>query len=124
MGAPVLLVKKKDRSQRLCIDYRKLNKVTIKNKYTLPRIDDIFDQLCGATICSRLDLRSDYLQLKVKASDIPKTAFHTRYGHYKFLVILFGLTNAPAIFIDLMNRVFSPYSVSYTHLTLPTIYSV
>ena len=104
-----MLAKTKDGSQRLCINYKELNKVTIKNKYPLPRIDDLFNQLCGATIFSRLDLRSGYHQLKVKASDIPKTAFRIRYRHYKFLAMPFGLTNAPTVFMDLMNRVFSPY---------------
>ena len=93
---------------RMCIDYRELNKVTIKNKYPLPRIDDLFDQLQGVSYFSKIDLRSSYHQLKVHEQDVPKTAFRTRYGHFKFLVMSFGLTNAPAVFMDMMNQVCFP----------------
>nr|GEV30941.1 putative reverse transcriptase domain-containing protein [Tanacetum cinerariifolium] len=108
-GAPVLFIKKKDGSFRMCIDYRELNKLTVKNRYPLRRIDDFFDQLQGSSVYLKIDLRSGYHQLRVREEDIHKTAFRTRYGHYKFQVMPFGLTNAPAVFMDLMNWVCKPY---------------
>jgi len=108
-GAPTLFVKKKDGTLKLCIDYRELNKITVKNRYPLPRIDDLFDQLRGAGTFSKIDLRSGYHQLRIKDEDIPKTAFRTQYGRYEFVAMPFGLTNALAAFMDLMNRVFKPH---------------
>ena len=108
-GAPVLFAKKKDKTLRLCIDYRHLNRVTIKNQYSLLRIDDLFDQLKGARVYSKIDLRIDYHQLRVREVDIPKAAFRKRYENFEFTVMPFGLTNAPTTFMDLMHRVFQPY---------------
>jgi len=108
-GAPVLLVKKKDGSSRLCVDYRQLNKMTIKNKYPLPRIDDLMDQLHGSSVFSKIDLWSGYHQILVKVDDVQKTAFRSRYGHYEYVVMPFGVTNAPTVFMDYMNRIFWPF---------------
>ena len=108
-GSLILFAKKKDETLRLCIDYRQMNRVTIKNRYPLPRIDDLFDQLRGARVYSKIDLRTGYHQLSVRDTYISKTAFRTRYGHFEFTVMPFELTNAPAAFMDLMHRVFQPY---------------
>ncbi|KZV30702.1 hypothetical protein F511_06960 [Dorcoceras hygrometricum] len=108
-GAPILFGKKKDGTMRMCVDFRQLNKATVKNKYPLPRIDDLFDQLQGSVVYSKIDLHSGYHQLRIRDADVAKTAFRTRYGHFEFLVMPFGLTNAPAVFMDLMNHVFSEY---------------
>ncbi|GJY81696.1 putative reverse transcriptase domain-containing protein [Tanacetum coccineum] len=108
-GTPVLFVKKKDGSMRLCIDYRELNYITVRNKYPIPRINNLFDQLQGAKFLPKIDLRTGYHQLRVKEQVVSKTSFRTRYGHYEFLVIPFGLTNASAVFMDLMNCVFHEY---------------
>jgi hypothetical protein len=108
-GAPVLFVNKKDGSRKMCVDYRILNEVTTKNKYPLPRIEDLFDHMRGAKIFSKIDLRSGYHQLKIWTEDVPKTTFTTRYGLYEFLVISFGQTNAPGYFMNIMNKVFMEY---------------
>jgi hypothetical protein len=109
LGAPVIFVEKKDGIQRMCVDYRLLNEVTIKNKYPLPRIEDLFDQMRGAKVFCKIDLRSGYHQMTIRWSDIPKTAFTSRYGLYEYIVMSFGLTNAPAYFMCLMNKVFMEY---------------
>ena len=120
-GAPILFVKKKHGSFRICIDYHKLNKVTIKNKYPLPRIDDFFDQLQGVSYFSKIYFGSGYHQLRVRGEDIPMTAFRIRYGNYEFLVISFGLTNALTTFMDLMNRVFRNYLDSFVNVCIENI---
>ena len=99
-GVPVLFIKKKDGTLRMCIDYWQINKVTFKNKYPLPKIEDLFDKLNGASVFSKIDLRLGYYQLRVKEVNVPKTAFRTRYGHYQFLVMPFGFTNAPTAFMS------------------------
>jgi hypothetical protein len=108
-AAPVLFVEKTDGTKRMCIDYRSLNEVTIKNMYPLPRIEDLFDQLRGASVFSKIDLRSGYHQLRIRPLDIPKTTFITKYGLYEFTVMSFALTNALAYFMYLMNSVFMDY---------------
>jgi hypothetical protein len=120
-GAPVLFVQKKDGSQRMCVDYRYLNDVTMKSKYPLPRIEDLFDRMRGARVFSKIDLRSGYHQMKIRPSDIPNTTFSIRYGLYEFIVMSFGLTNAPAYFMNLMNKVFMEYLERFVVLFIDDI---
>jgi hypothetical protein len=119
--APVTFVLMKYGAQRLCVDYRALNEVTVKNKYLLPRIDDLFDQLCGACVFSKIDLQSGYHQLKIQGCDILKTAFVSRYGLYKYTVMSFGLTNAAAYFMYLMNKVFMKYLAMFAMVFIDDI---
>jgi hypothetical protein len=120
-GAPIIFIRKKDGLWRLCIDYRQLNKATIKNQYPLPRIDDLFNQMKGVTVFSKIDLRSGYHQLRIKEDDIPKTAFKMRFGHYEFTVLPFGLTNAPGVFMSLMNGVFREYLDKFVQVFIDDI---
>jgi hypothetical protein len=120
-GTLVIFVKKKDGSLRLCIDYRDLNCAIVKNRYPVPRIDDLFDQMKGAAVFSKIDLRSGYHQLRIKEGDIPKNSFLTRFGHYKFVAVPFGLTNAPAVFMSLMNDVFRKYLDHFVQVFLDDI---
>ena len=108
-GSPILFVRKKDGSLRFCVDYRALNKLTIKNRYALPRTEELFDRLQGAKVFSKIDLESGYWQVRIAKGDVPKTAFRTCYGHYEFKVMPFGLTNAPAAFQGAMNDLFREY---------------
>ena len=121
MGISCSVWAKRDGTIRLCIDYRSLNEVTIKNKYPLPKIEDLFDQLSGAKVFSKIDLRSGYYQLKIRPQDIPKTAFVTRYGLYECTFMSFGLTNAPAYFMYLMNKVFIEYLDKFVVLFIDDI---
>jgi hypothetical protein len=120
-GAPIIFVKKKDGTLRLCIDFQQLNKSTVKNKYPLPKIDDLFDQLIGKNKISKIDLRSGYHQVRIKKEDINKTTFRTRYGHYEFVVVPFGFSNAPVMFICLMNGTFRNYLVKFVIVFLDEI---
>jgi hypothetical protein len=117
----VIFIRKKDGSWRLCIDYHQLNKATIKNQYPLPRIDDLFDQMKGATVFSKIDLRSGYHQLRIKEDDVPKTTFKMRFGHYEFIVLPFGLTNTPGVFMSLMNGVFHEYLDKFVQVFIDDI---
>ena len=116
-----MFVRKKDLTLRICFNYRQLYEVTIKNKYPLPQIDNLFDQLQGANYFSMIDLRSRYHQLRVRGKDIPKIAFQTRYGHYEFIVMSFDLTNAPTTFMDLMNRVLRSFLDSFVIVLIDDI---
>jgi hypothetical protein len=120
-GAPVLFINKKEGTLILCINFRQLNKVTVKNKYPLSRIDDLFDHLKDAKIFSKIDLRSGYHQVRIRDEDINKTTFRTRYGHYEFIVVSFGLSNVPAVFMSLMNRVFRDYLDKFVIIFLDDI---
>jgi hypothetical protein len=120
-GAPIIFVKKKDGSLRLCIDYRDLNRATVKNRYPMSRIDDLFDQMNRVEVFSKIYLRSGYHQLRIKEGDIPKTTFRTWFGHYKFVLVPFGLTNAPAVFMSLMNGVFREYLDYFVQVFLDDI---
>ena len=120
-ASPILLVKKKDGFMRMCVDYRGVNAITIKNKYPLPRVDELFDQLNGARYFSKIDLRSGYHPVRIQPQDVPKTAFRTRFGNYEFLVMPFGLTNAPATFMTLMDRVLRPYLGNFVVVFLDDI---
>jgi hypothetical protein len=120
-GAPIIFVKKKDGSLRLCIDYRDLNRATVKNRYPMPLIDDLFDQMKGASVFSNIDLRSGYHQLRIKEGDIPKTSFRTRFGQYEFVIVPFRLTNVPTVFMSLMNGVFRKYLDRFIQVFLDDI---
>jgi hypothetical protein len=120
-GAPVIFIRKKDGSWRLCIDYHQLNKAMIKNQYLLLRIDDLFDQMKGAMVFSKIDLRSRYHQLWIKEDDVPKTTFKMRFGHYEFTILPFGLTNAPGVFMSLMNGVFHEYLDKFVQVFIDDI---